>query len=93
MPKFPDGEEFLLISMVDTPEIEYTLVPNTKEKSDLWKHFNLHERKTDGWIDAAVVVCKHCNSVVKLAGGTSVMSTHEALPFLIVASPGVILCG
>ena len=57
--KFPEGNE-LLINMADTHEIEYTLVPNTKGKSDLWKHFNLQKRKTDGGMDADV--CKQCNS-------------------------------
>ena len=42
VPKFPEGKE-LLINMVDTREIEYTLVPNTKGKSDLWKQFSLYK--------------------------------------------------
>ena len=75
MLKFPEEEERLPIKMSDTREIEYTLVPNTKGKSDLWKHFDLRKRKTDGRMDADVV-CKQCSSVVKLAGGTSNMTTH-----------------
>ena len=55
--------------MADSCEIEYTLFPNTKEKSDLWKHFNLRKRKTKGRTGAAVVVCKQRESVVRLAGG------------------------
>ena len=57
--------------MEDTRE-----VPNTKGKSDLWKHFNLLEQDTDDRIDADVAVYKQCSSVVKCAGGTSNMSKH-----------------
>ena len=32
------GKNFHLINMVDTCEIDYALVPNTKGKSGLWKH-------------------------------------------------------
>ena len=32
--EFPEGKELLLINMAGTREIEYTLVPNTNEKSD-----------------------------------------------------------
>ena len=80
VPKFPEGKEkkLLLINMADTSEIEYTLVPNTKGKSDLWKHFNLRKRKTDSRIDADVAIFKPlCNSVVKRVGGTSNMSRHR----------------
>ena len=75
VPKCPEGKE-LLINMADAREIEYTLVPNTKGKLDLWKHFSLRKRKTDGRIDANVAVCKQCNSVVTRVGDTSNMSTH-----------------
>ena len=50
--------------MADAREIEYTLVPNTKGKLDLWKHFSLRKRKTDGQIDADVAVFKQGNFVV-----------------------------
>ena len=62
--------------MSDTREIEHILVPNTKLKSHLWKHFNLLEQKADGRTDADVAVCIQCNSVVELAEGTSNMLTH-----------------
>ena len=41
----------------DTREIEYTLAPSIKGKSDLWEHFNLRKRKTDCLIAADVAVC------------------------------------
>ena len=78
VPKLPERKEHL-INMSNTREIEYTLVPNTKGKVDLWKHFGLRKQKTDGYIDTDVGACKQCNSVVKLAGGTSNMSTHMKL--------------
>ena len=62
-----------LVNMADTRETEYTLAPATKGNSDLWKHFNPHERKIDGQTYVDVAVCKQCNSVAKLAGGTSNM--------------------
>ena len=71
MPKFPEGKELLLINMSDTREIDYTLVPNTKGKSDLWNHINLRKQKKDGRIDTDVAECKQSNSVVKLMGGIS----------------------
>ena len=45
---FLKGRNFFSSSWRDTREIEYTLVPNTKGKPDLWKHFNLYasERQT-----------------------------------------------
>ena len=57
--------------MSDTHEINYTLVPNTKGKSDLWNHFNLRKQKSDGRIDTDVPERKQSNSVVKLVGGIS----------------------
>ena len=88
-PIFPEGKEPLLISMADTLEIEYTLVQNIEGKSDLIKHLKLRKRKTDGRFDADAAVCKQCNSVVKLAEGTSNMSTHmlRHYPLLLVGSP------
>lgn len=74
--KVPWRQRTFLINMADTCEIKCSLVPNTKVQSDLWKYFNLCEWKTDGPIDADFAVCKHCNSVVKCAGGTSNMSKH-----------------
>ena len=77
------------ILLADTGEIKYTLVPNTKEKSDLWKHFSLHKQKTDGRINADIAVCKQCSSIVTLARGTSNMSTHvkHHHPQLLFGSP------
>ena len=43
--KFPEEKDLLLINIVDAHKIEYTLVPSSKGKSDLWKHFNLHKQK------------------------------------------------
>ena len=57
IPKFTEGKELLLINMADTCEIEYTLVPNTKGKSDPLKHSNLCKRKTDGQTRADIAVC------------------------------------
>ena len=37
---------FFSFTCQKTCEIEYTLVPNAKGKSDLWKHFNLYKGKT-----------------------------------------------
>ena len=71
---------------MDTCEIEYTLVPDTKEKSDLWKRFNLHKRKTYGQTDADVAICKQSNSVVKLARGMS-MHMKRQHPLLLLGSP------
>ena len=75
--------------MADTHEIEYNLVPNIKGKLDLWKHFGLRNQKTDGKIDADVVLCKQCNFVVQLAGGTLNMSTYMNRPhsLLLLGSP------
>ena len=56
--------------------VAYPPVPNTKSKSDLWKHFSLRKQNTDGRIDVDVAVCKHRNSTVKPARGTSKISTH-----------------
>ena len=67
MPKFPEGRELLINILADTRKIEYTLVPNTKGKSDLWKHFNLLKRKTDGRIDTDVAEGKQCNSMSNVA--------------------------
>ena len=79
----------LLISIADRREIEYTLVPNTKGKSDLWKHLYVCKRKTDGRIDPYVAVCKQCNSVVRLSEDTSNMSTlvQRHHPLLLLGSP------
>ena len=41
---------------------------------NLWCVLDL---KTDGQLDAAAAVCNQSNSAVKLAGGTSNMSTHK----------------
>ena len=89
MSKFLEGKELLPINMSDTREIEYTQVPNTKGKSDLWKHFNLRKRKTGGQIDAAVAVCKQFRSFVKHAGGTSniAMLMKRYHPLLLHGSP------
>ena len=83
------GKELPLTRTSNTREIGYILVPNAKGKSDLWQHFDLRKRKTDGRIDAAVVLCKRCNSVVKSAGGASNMSTHMRChhPLLLLGSP------
>ena len=91
VPKFPEGKE-LRINMSDKREIKYTLVPNTKVKSDLWKHCSLHERKIDGRTDASVAVCKQCSFVLKHAGDTSRisnMSTHvkRRHPYLLLGPP------
>ena len=65
--KFPEGKGLLLINMADTCEIEHTLVPNTKGKSDLWKHFNLCKWKTSGRIDAMLHACSYVNCAVPLS--------------------------
>ena len=53
-------------TMADTHEIEYVLVPNTKGKSDLWKHFSMHtQKKADDLIDADVAVC--INGAIQLS--------------------------
>ena len=62
--KVPWRKRNLLISMMDTCEIEYTLVPDTKEKSDLWKHFNLREQKTDGRL---ILMLLYVNSAISLS--------------------------
>ena len=85
MPRTREGKELSLINMADAREIEYTLVPNTKGNSDLWNHFNLRMRKTDGRTDTDVGVCKQCNSVVRLSEDTSNMSAYAAPPSPIVA--------
>ena len=89
VPKFPEGKEPLINILADSREIEYTLVPNTKGKPDLWKHFNLRRRKTDGWIDAVFAVCDQCSSFVKYAGSISNMWTHMKRhhPLLLLGSP------
>ena len=89
MPKYHEGKELLINILADTRVIEYTLVPNTKGKLDLWKHFGLRNQKTDGKIDADVVLCKQCNFVVQLAGGTLNMSTYMNRPhsLLLLGSP------
>ena len=81
MPKFPAGKELLLINMVDTREIEYTIVLNTKEKSDLYKHFNLRKRKTDGRIDADVAACKVQFSCQTCGRQLKQVSAYEMPPF------------
>ena len=65
--------------MAGTHEMKYTLVPNSKGKSDLWKYFNLSKKKTNGQINMDVAVCKQCNSIVKLAGGASDISMQARL--------------
>ena len=74
---------FIFISSLESAKVfwrertfKYTLVPDTKGNSDLWKHFSLCKRKTDGRIDAAAAACKWCNSVVKFVGGALNMSVH-----------------
>ena len=77
VPKFLEGKELFHMNMADTREIEYTIVPNIKAKSDVWKLFNLRERKTAGRVDGDVTVCQQCCSLLNLAGGTSNMSKHR----------------
>ena len=74
--KFFEGKELFPVNMAGAHEIQNTLMPNTKGKSHLWKHFNLHKWKTNVWIDADVAVSEHCDSVVKFVGGTSNVSKH-----------------
>ena len=87
----PEGRALFLIKWVDTHEIEYTLVPlpNTKGKSDQWKHFSLWKQNTASQLDADDVVWKQCNSIIKLAVITSNVSTHMKRhhPLLLLGSP------
>lgn len=55
---------------------EYTVVPFSKAKAPIWKHFGVRKRKNDGSLVENIAVCLTCNSDVKTAGGTSNMSTH-----------------
>ena len=65
--------------MAITRKIEYILVPNTKGKSYLWKHFDLLKRKTDGRTDANVAKRNQsCRRHLKH------VNAHEAPRFLIV---------
>ena len=61
VPKFLEGKELFVINVSDVNEIEYTLVPNTKRESGLWKHFNLRKWKTASQIDTDVAVFKQCD--------------------------------
>ena len=47
--------------MVDTHAVECTLVPNTKCKCSLWKHFSLQKRKT---AELMLMLLCHINSAI-----------------------------
>ena len=77
--KVPERKE-IFINMVDTCEIEYIRVPNTKGESDLLKHFSLRKRKTDGRIDAGAAVCNFIvNSEIALSNFREAPQTRQRI--------------
>ncbi|KAK7465991.1 hypothetical protein BaRGS_00037428 [Batillaria attramentaria] len=61
--------------MADSQE-EFTIVPNSKAKAAIWRHFGVKKRKADGLIVESTAVCLSCQTTVKTAGGTSNMNAH-----------------
>ena len=84
------ANETAVVSLLSVEKMEeYTTVPNTKGKADVWRHFGLRKRKSDGTFVAKIAVCFTCNTVVKTSGGTSNMMTHirRAHPQLLSSRP------
>ena len=55
---------------------DYLVVKNSKAKSEIWKHFGLKKRKSDGEIETNIAVCYLCDGTVKYSGGTSNLNAH-----------------
>lgn len=56
---------------------DYIIVKNQRGVSQIWSHFGLKKNTVDGRIEENVAICKHCDVVVKCAGGgTSNMTQH-----------------
>ena len=72
--------------MADTREIEYTLVPRTKGKSDLWKLFTyVSGRQTD----KLILMLLYVNSAIPLSNLREVVkhvNAYEAPPPLSLAA-------
>ena len=62
--KFPERKELFLMNMADTRENEHTLVPNTKEKSDLWKTLVYVSKRQ---IDEMILMLLYVNSSIPLS--------------------------
>ena len=87
VPKFPKEKDvFFHINLLETREIEQYQIPRGNQ---ICKH-SLRKRKPDGRTEADVAVCKQCSFAVKLAGGTSNMSTdikrHNRLHWVLVGN-------
>ena len=53
------------------PQADFTIVPYSKAKAAIWKHFGVRKRKADGSIVENVAICLTCQSAIKTGGGTS----------------------
>ena len=54
----------------------FQLVPNKKEKSDVWGHFWIKMNKQTQKPVENVAICRHCDQSVKYCGGTMNPSSH-----------------
>jgi len=55
---------------------DFIVVKNNRGKSDIWQHFGLKKKISDGKVETQIAICFHCQSSVKLAGGTSNIAFH-----------------
>ena len=59
------------------PQADFTIVPYSKAKAAIWKHFGVRKRKADGSIVENVAICLTCQSAIKTGGsGTSNLTNH-----------------
>ena len=69
---------------------EFKLIRNERGKSAMWLRFGQKKRISDGKIETDLAVCFHCNSEVKVSGGTTNMTTHVRRhhPAMLTKTPG-----
>ena len=55
----------------------FTSLKNPRAKADIWKHFGVKKRKSDGsFVEPSFAFCLTCKSGIKLGGGTSNLQQH-----------------
>ena len=58
-------------------EEDVHITNNPRAKAEVWKHFGVKKRKSDGsFVEPSFAFCLNCKSAIKLGGGTSNLQQH-----------------
>ena len=62
------------------PQADFTIVPYSKAKAAIWKHFGVRKRKADGSIVENVAICLTCQSAIKMGWDKQFNKPHQKTP-------------